>query len=115
MSSNTFPVLFNSQMIGATASTVYDVPTTPAGITLQNLQLKLTNVTNATRTVTVYAVPSAGSPSPTNAVALDMAVPPNDYILIPVERLGNGGTIQALADTASAVNIQPIGGKLHTP
>lgn len=115
MSTNTFPVFFNSQMLGAAVSTLYEVPTSPSGISLQNLQLKCTNTTAATRTVTIYAVPTAGSPTPTNAVAADMSVPPNDYILVPVERLGNGGTIQALADVADAVNIQPIGGKLHTP
>ncbi|MFD1216416.1 hypothetical protein [Microbulbifer celer] len=44
-----------------------------------------------------------------------MSVPPNDYIIIPVPRLANGGSIQALADQASSVNVAPIGGKLHTP
>lgn len=115
MSTNTFPVLFNSQLLGNTVSTIYDVPSSPSGITLQDMQLKLTNVTDATRTVTVHAVPAAGSPNDTNAIAKEMSVPPRDYIMLPVERLGADGTIQGLADMAGSVNIQAIGGKLHTP
>lgn len=115
MSTNTFPLLFNSQMLGATAATIYTVPGSPSGITLQNLQLKFTNVTAATRTITAYAVPSGGSESPTNAIVLDMSVPPNDYVVIPVERLGASGQIIAFCDAASSVTIQPIGGKLYTP
>lgn len=115
MSTNEFPVFFDTQMLGSTLSTPYDVPTTPSGVILQNLQLKLTNTSAATRTVSVYAVPSGSSPDPSNAIVLEMSVPPRDYIVVPVQRLANGGTIQALADQAGAVNIAPIGGKLHTP
>lgn len=115
MSTNTFPVLFDTQMLGSTLSTPYSVPSTPSGQNLQNLQLKFTNVTAATRTITAHAVPSGSSATPSNAIALEMSVPPNDYIIIPVPRLGNDGSIQALCDQGSSVNISPIGGKLHTP
>lgn len=115
MSTNTFPVLFNSQMLGAVPLTVYQVPSSPSGITLQDVQLKLTNVTAATRSVKVHAVPAAGSPNDGNAVALDMSIPPHDYILLPLERLGAQASVVAEADEADSVNIQAIGGKLHTP
>lgn len=115
MSTNTFPVFFNSQLLGDTVNTLYTVPSSPSGITLQDLQVKLTNTTTATRSVSVYAVQSAGSPTPDNAVVYEMTIPPNDYVMVPVERLPNSASIQAAADIASAVSIQPIGGKLHTP
>lgn len=115
MSTNTYPVLFSSTLLGATISTLYTVPATPTTGTLQDLQLKLTNTSAATRTVTLYAVPSGRSVDVSTAIVVDMAVAPKDYILLPVERLGAGGTIQGLADVAADVSVQPIGGKLHTP
>ncbi|MDP5211365.1 hypothetical protein, partial [Microbulbifer sp. 2205BS26-8] len=89
MSTNTYPVFFNSIMLEDTISTLYAVPSSPSGTILQNLQIKITNTTSATRTVSVYAVPVSSSPAPDNAVALNMSIPPNDYILLPVERLAN--------------------------
>ena len=115
MSTNAYPVLFSSTLLGATNGTVYTVQSSPTTITLQDLQLKLTNVTAATRTVTIYAVPPSGAPDPSNAVAIEMSIPPYDYMILPVERLAAGGSIQGLASAAASVNISPIGGKLHTP
>lgn len=115
MSTNTYPVLFNSTMLGAALSTIYTLAASPSTSILQDLQVKLTNVSAATRTVTLYAVPSGGSVAPATAVAFELSIPPYDYIILPVERLGAGGTLQGFASAADSINIQPIGGKIHTP
>ncbi|WP_299942117.1 hypothetical protein [uncultured Microbulbifer sp.] len=115
MSTNTYPVFFNSAMLEDTVSILYRVPRSPSGTILQNLQVKITNTTSATRSVSVYAVPASSEPAPHNAVALNMSVPPNDYLLLPVERLANEGSIQAHADEPEALSAQPIGGKLYIP
>ena len=115
MSSNSFPELFGRQLLGDSTGTVYSVPSAPSTQTLQNLQLMLTNVTGSAVTASVYAVPNAGSASNENALCIDLAVPANDYVLIPVERLPAGASIQGVASAAASINIAPIGGKLHTP
>lgn len=52
MSTTTYPVLFDSQFLGTSAAVVYTVPDNE---TLMDLVLKLTNITSATKTATVYA------------------------------------------------------------
>ena len=115
MSTNEFPVLFNSTLLTTSQAEIYAVPSSPSGIQLHDLQLKLTNVSSATRTVDLWAIPSGGSASDTTAIVVDFPIPPKDYVLVPLERLGASGTIEGLADQGSAVTIQPVGGKLHTP
>tara|TARA_B100000780_G_scaffold79934_1_gene54325 strand:+ start:3940 stop:4194 length:255 start_codon:yes stop_codon:yes gene_type:complete len=83
-------------------------------MTLQDLTIKLTNATNATATASVWAVPSGGASSVTNAVVLDISIPAKDFILVPVERCGAGCLIKALASSTDAVTIQAVTGKLHT-
>lgn len=115
MSTNTFPVLFSVTQLTDVASTLYTVPSNVSNQTLQDLQIKFANTGTGSDTVTAYAVPDGGSATLANAICVDLAIPPNDYVLIPVERLPAGATIQALASTTSVINAAPIGGKLHTP
>lgn len=115
MSTNTYPVLFSSTLLSAINNTIYTVPASPISIILQDLQLKITNTSTATRTVTLYAVPDGANVDVSTAIVVDMAIPPKDYLILPAERLGAGGSIQGFADVASVISVQPIGGKLHTP
>lgn len=186
MSTNEYPVFFQSQLLGTTPKLIYTVP---AGKTLQDLQLKITNTDSTGITTTVYCVQdiaesqltnyhdgaddaavltdsiqswevdqwvgykiinntdgsegiitantattitatlSGGTgddwdigdeysiyhtPSPVNAIYPSRSVPANDYDLVPVERANAGSGIYASASTALLVNIQAIGGKLHS-
>lgn len=115
MSTNTFPLFFNSVLLGTSNASMYTVPASPTTIILQDLQVKITNVTAATRQVTMYALPSGASASDTYKIAPEMSVPPFDFIIVPVPRLSAGGSVQGFADAASSLTVQPIGGKLHTP
>lgn len=115
MSTNAYPVFFNSTALDSANGLIYTVPSSPTTIILQELQIKVVNTSEATHTVTIYAVPSGGAASTSNAAAINMSVPPYDYVLIPVPRMAAGGTVEGFADTASVLSVQPIGGKLHTP
>ena len=114
MSTNSYPLLFTSTLLTGTEGLVYATPTVPPTLTLQDLTIKLTNVTNATATASVWAVPSGGVSGVTNAVVLDMSIPAKDFILIPVERCSAGSSINALASSIDAITIQAVTGKLHT-
>lgn len=115
MSVNTFPVLFDGTALNATVDTIYTVPSDLSGNILQELQLKLTNITNTQQQVSAWAVPSGQSAADRYALALDHPIAPNSFILIPVQRLAAGGSIQASTVNAGTVNIAPVGGKIHTP
>lgn len=115
MSTNIFPVFFDGTLLTTATQTLYSVPSSPTNTILQEMQIKLTNITNGAQQVSVWAVPSGQSINDGFAVALNAVIPPNSFVLIPVQRLAAGGTIQAIAGVADAVNIAPVGGKLHTP
>lgn len=115
MSTNTFPVFFDGTLLTTTTQTLYSVPSSPSSSILQEMQIKLTNITNQAQAVSVWAVPSGQGISDSFAIALDTVIAPNSFLLIPTQRLAAGGTIQAIASIADAVNIAPVGGKLHTP
>lgn len=68
MATTTYPVLFKSQFLGASAAVIYTVPTSPDQTFLHDLVVKLTNVTTATATATVHATdPSATDDSQSGA------------------------------------------------
>lgn len=114
MSTNTYPIFFESSYLADSNAGIYNVPSMPTGTILQELTIKCTNVTAATRVVTIYASTS-GSEGANNAIALNHSVPPYDYILIPVPRIAANGVIEGYCDVANSVTVQAIGGKLHVP
>lgn len=115
MSTNTYPLFFNSQYLPSANGVIYTAPVSPTTIVVQELQLKISNTTAATHAVTLYAVPSGESAAVDKAIAVEMSVPPYDYILLPVPRIAAGATIEGFTDTAEVLTVQPVGGKLHTP
>lgn len=114
MASNTYPLFFESAYLASSNAGIYTVPDSPTTTILQQLTLKCTNVTAATRVVTIYASTS-GAQGANNAIALNMSVPPYDYIEIPVPRIAAGGAIEGFCDAENSVTVQAIGGKLHVP
>ena len=116
MSTNTYPVFFVSAYLSDSNAGIWTMPASAASTAiLQELTLKLTNVTAATRICTIYAF-SSGSANINNAVIYSHSVPPYDYILVPIPRIsGSSAAIQGFCDVASSVTAQAIGGKLHVP
>lgn len=98
--------------IGVAAAAVY---TSPAGTTGTINNLSLTNTSANPVAVTLYRVPSGGTPSATNTVmsafqvAAGQTYVPPQVIGLP---LAPGSTLQALAATAAVVSI--IGGVYET-
>ena len=92
---------------GAAAAAIYTVP---AGFIGTLKQLVATNTTGTARTITVYLVPSGGSPSATNTVISAMTIPPSGIgqislaHLISNQVMAAGGTLQVLASAATAIS-----------
>ena len=113
MSTNSYPLLFSSAMLNDTAGAIYSVPSTPVTATLQDLTVKLTNVTVATCTASLWSVNVGDVASNTNAVVLDISIPAKDFVLVPVERMPAESSLSALASAIDSVTIQAISGKIH--
>lgn len=105
---------FQPTLLTTSLATIYTVPATPAGNLLRNARIRLTNFTTSAATARVHAIPSAGSASTTNAFFYDITVPADDYVDVDVPIMAAGDFIQALAGTASAINIQAIAGGIFS-
>lgn len=96
--------------LGVAASVIY---TCPAGFKGTPKQCSVTNVNAAARTLTVYRVPSGGSPSASNTIISALTIPPSGVNggaisiahLISNQVLAPGDTLQALASAASSLNV----------
>lgn len=109
-----FVKLFAPQMLAATASTVYTMPSSPSTSLLRNGRVRLTNIDTVAHSVTLYAVPSGGSASTTNECLPAVSIAQNAYLDVDIPQLAVSDFLQGLADVANKVNIQAIDGVLQS-
>ena len=86
--------------------------TTPVNTVTTISAMSVTNTTGTARTVTVHLVPSGGSADATNVVCSARTVSPGETFNVfgaIGQTLAAGGTIQALADAATALALVASG------
>lgn len=103
---------FVPTVLTTSAATLYTVPSTTAATLLRGGRMRLTNTTALTATVSLYAVPAAGTAGAGNAFANNKNVPANDFIDVDVPIMPVGAFIQALSGTATAITAHMISGSL---
>lgn len=103
--------LFEPAALGTSAATYYTVP---SASTLRNSTIRLTNVTAASVTATVHAVPLSASATASNAILYGYAIPANGYIDLTIPTLKTGDTIQALAGAVTSITIHSLDGVLFS-
>lgn len=100
------PKSIPSQQLTTSAATYYTVP---AGTYSTISNLSLTNTSAAPVAVTVYNVPSAGSAGPSNVLVSSYSLAVGQTY-VPPQAIGlsmaPNSTLQAIAATGAAVNIQ---------
>lgn len=101
---------FQPQTLGAVASVVYTVPTSPTSNLFRGGRVRLTNTTNAPKTARLHAVPAAGAVADLNAFFFDQTIPAFGYVDVDVPIMAAGDTIQALASVSPGVGIQAMTG-----
>jgi hypothetical protein len=95
-----------AQALGMAATTLYTVPTATT-TTLANVSF--TNTSASPVTITVYNVPTAGSPGTSNQVVSGYSIAAGKTYVPPQLiglNMGGGSTLQALAGTAGVVVAQ---------
>lgn len=101
--------LINGSQLTVGAVTYY---TTPVNTVTTISAMSVTNTTGSVRTVTVHLVPSAGVADATNIICSARPVSPAETFNVfgaIGQTLPAGGTIQALADAATALTIVASG------
>lgn len=86
--------------------------TTPVNTVSTISAMSVTNTTGSARTVTVHLVPNAGTATASNAVCSARTVSPGETFNVfgaIGQTMAAGGTIQALADAATALSLVASG------
>jgi len=98
------PPLFSPTVLPiTTASVIYTAPSSPASIVVARMRVRFTNTSNASVSVTAYAVPSAGSPTAGNECLAAEAIAQNMHLDLDIPMLGPGWTFHAFASAATAI------------
>ena len=101
---------FEPLQLGATAGTIYIVPTAPDTRTM-NFRVRLVNDDTAAQSVALYAVPSGGTAGPTN-VCWQGSINSKRTAEVDIPVMKSGDFLQGLAGTAAKVTIHHLGGLL---
>lgn len=110
----TYLAFFAPVQLAAAAGVLYTVPASPAATLLRGGRIRLTNVTGGAVTVTLYAVPNAGTPLAANAFVSAKSIAANDFLDVDVPILPAGSTLQGLASAATSVTAHMVGGALFS-
>ncbi|MDN7825095.1 hypothetical protein QZN01_20800 [Burkholderia cenocepacia] len=100
------PNVIAPQLVGNTAAPLY---TAPAGTTTTIANLSFTNTSGVPVSVTVYNVPSGGTPGVSNELVSAYSIAAGQTYVPPQSiglNLSAGSTLQALAGTAGVVAAQ---------
>ena len=108
----TYTTFFNPTVLTTSAATLYTVPASPSSTVLRGGRLRLANTTAGAVTVTLYAVPLAGSAAAGNAFVSGKTISANDFLDVDVPLMGPGAFIQGLAGAATSITAHMISGSL---
>lgn len=106
--------LFAPTVLTASAAAIFTAPASPPTITISGMKVRFTNTSNATVSVTAYAVPSGGTAGPGNCCANAEPIAPNTHLDLVIPVLGLGGIFEALASTASEVTVTQLSGTIFS-
>jgi len=97
--------LFPPTELGTSAGIVY----TSSAVTFQG-RIRFTNTSNSLRTVRAYAVEMGDSPGTDNCFLNDEPIAANSHLDSDLPVLAEGGTFQALTDSANDVTVFQLDG-----
>ena len=108
----TFSQLFAPVQLAATSATIYTQSV--AGGVLKNGRIRLVNTSASAVPVTLYAVPSGGSPTAANCCLSAKSIAANDYLDIDIPTLAVNDTLRGFAGTANVITAFEMGGVVYS-
>lgn len=106
--------LFAPTVLTTSAVTMYTCPATPSTNVLVNGRVRCANTTSGPVTVTLYAVPLAGTAAVGNCIAYQESISAYNHQDFDVPQLAAGDFLQALASAGTSVTITALAGTLIT-
>lgn len=109
-----FEPLLVTAITSGTAQTVQTIPSDPASTLFKGGAYRITNTSAAPASLTMHAVPLAGSLGVANNFFPTKSIPANDYVDVQVPQLKAGDFVQVFAGTASVINVQHLAGAYYS-
>jgi hypothetical protein len=106
--------LFSPVQLSVSGSPTTIITQSVPGGVLKNGRIRLVNTSASAVPVTLYAVPSADSPTAANCCLPAKSIAANDYIDIDVPTLKVNETLQGFAGTASVITVLEMGGVIYS-
>ena len=97
-------------VLGVAAATLFTVPVSPTTTLLRGCRMRLTNTTALAATVTLYAVPPAGTASAGNAFVSAKSIAGNDFLDVDIPIMPAGAFVQGLASIISSITAHVVSG-----
>jgi hypothetical protein len=110
----TIQQLFPPTVLASSVGVIYTAPTTPTTTVVGQGRIRFTNTDTATRSITAYAVPSAGSPGVSNTFMKAETLAANMHLDIDLPVLAPGDTFQAFADAPAVVVVFELDGVIFS-
>lgn len=101
-------------VLTTSAADLVTVAATPTTNLLRGGRMRLTNTTAGPVTVTLYAVPPAGSASAGNAFVSGKSIGANDYLDVDVPILPAGAKVQGLASAGTSITAHMLAGSIFS-
>ena len=105
---------FPPTVLTTTAATLFTTPAQPTTTLFRGGRVRLANTSGATATVTLYAVPAAGTAAAGNCFVNAKPIVANDYLDIDVPIMAAGDFLQALSGTATSITAQALAGSFFS-
>lgn len=109
-----FEPLLVTAITSGTAQAVMTVPADPATTLFKGGAYRVTNTSASPASLTMHAVPLAGSLGAANNFFPAKSIPANDYVDVQIPQLKAGDSVQVFAGTASVINVQPLAGAFYS-
>lgn len=101
-------------VLTTSAADLVTVAATPTTNLLRGGRMRLTNTTAAAVTVTLYAVPAAGTAADGNAFLKAKSIAANDYLDIDLPIMPAGSKVQGLAGAATSITAHMLNGSVFS-
>lgn len=104
---------FSPQMLSTVPALIYQLSASPTSLISRGWRVRLSNVSNASTSVTLYNVPNGASPQLQNEIVNAGPVPANSYVDIDIPIMGPGDALWASSGINAALVLHLLNGILY--
>jgi hypothetical protein len=106
--------LFVPVVLTTSAANIYVAPATPTSLIVARIRVRFSNTSNASVSVTAYAIPTGGTALASNECLPGVAIAANAYLDVDIPVLAPGGAFAAMATAATSITVAQLDGVIFS-